>query len=123
CAYLLFGPPYDELATEARGRGWIVQQLPGGHLHQLVDPDGVARSLLAIGDQMGITDARPGPRWSLPAVPWAPPSQRTSPVITARGLRLSLVRSHRGPRWGRAPPETTDNSGQRPATRPARQRR
>jgi len=57
CAYLLFGPPYDELAAEARGRGWIVQQLPGRHLHQLVDPDGVARSLLAIADQMGVTKA------------------------------------------------------------------
>ena len=55
CAYLLFGPPYDELASEARGRGWIVKQLPGKHLHQLVDPDGVARSLLAIADQMGVT--------------------------------------------------------------------
>jgi hypothetical protein len=33
CAHLLFGPPYDELASEARGRGWIVQQLPGRHLH------------------------------------------------------------------------------------------
>jgi pimeloyl-ACP methyl ester carboxylesterase len=53
CAYLLFGRPYDGLASEARGRGWIVQQLPGRHLHQLVDPDGVARSLLAIADQMG----------------------------------------------------------------------
>jgi pimeloyl-ACP methyl ester carboxylesterase len=57
CAYLLFGPPYDELASEARGRGWIVQQLPGKHLHQLVDPDGVARSLLAIADQIEVTEA------------------------------------------------------------------
>jgi pimeloyl-ACP methyl ester carboxylesterase len=55
CAYLLFGPPYDELASEARGRGWVVEQLPGRHLHQLVDSDGVARSLLAIADQMGVT--------------------------------------------------------------------
>jgi pimeloyl-ACP methyl ester carboxylesterase len=55
CAYLLFGPPYDEVATEAHGRGWIVERLPGRHLHQLVDPDGVARSLLAIADQLGIT--------------------------------------------------------------------
>ena len=55
CAYLLFGPPYDELAAQARGRGWLVEQLPGGHLHQLVDPDGVARSLLAIADWMGVT--------------------------------------------------------------------
>jgi pimeloyl-ACP methyl ester carboxylesterase len=55
CAYLLFGPPYDELATEARGRGWVVEQLPGAHLHQLVDPDGVARLLLTIIQQMGVT--------------------------------------------------------------------
>jgi hypothetical protein len=55
CAYLLFGPPYDELATEARRRGWVVEQLPGAHLHQLVNPDGVARSLLAIADQMRVT--------------------------------------------------------------------
>lgn len=55
CAYLLFGPPYDELASEARGRGWIVEQVPGRHMHQLVDPDRVARSLLAIAYQMGVT--------------------------------------------------------------------
>jgi hypothetical protein len=59
CAYLLFGPPYDELAREARGLGWIVEQLPGRHLHQLVDPDGVARSLVAIADQMGVRSPRP----------------------------------------------------------------
>jgi hypothetical protein len=53
CAYLLFGPPYDELAAEARRRGWIVEQLSGAHLHQLVDPDGVARLLVAMAEQMG----------------------------------------------------------------------
>jgi pimeloyl-ACP methyl ester carboxylesterase len=57
CAYLLFSPPYDELASEARARGWVVEQLPGAHLHQLVDPDGVARLLLAIADQLGVTKA------------------------------------------------------------------
>jgi pimeloyl-ACP methyl ester carboxylesterase len=55
CAYLLFGPPYDELASEARGRGWIVKQLPGKHLHQLVVPDGAARSLLAIAEHLGVS--------------------------------------------------------------------
>jgi hypothetical protein len=55
CAYLLFWQPYAEAASEAHGRGWIVAQLPGGHLHQLVDPDAVARLLLAIADQMGVT--------------------------------------------------------------------
>ena len=43
--------------AEARGRGWIVEQPPGRHLHQLVDPDGVARALLAITDQVGVTKA------------------------------------------------------------------
>ena len=40
--YLVFGPPYDAEAAEARNRGWLVRQLPGQHLHQLVDPAGTA---------------------------------------------------------------------------------
>jgi hypothetical protein len=52
CAYLLFSPAYDELASEARRRGWVVEQLPGRHLHQLVDPGGGARSLLALAGQL-----------------------------------------------------------------------
>jgi hypothetical protein len=40
---------------QAPKRGWIVERLPGVHLHQLVDPDGVARLLLAIADQLGVT--------------------------------------------------------------------
>jgi hypothetical protein len=59
CAYLLFGPPYDELASEARRRGWIVEHLPGAHLHQLVDPEGVARRLLAIAQQPGSDPTEP----------------------------------------------------------------
>ncbi|BCJ50054.1 hypothetical protein Asp14428_15290 [Actinoplanes sp. NBRC 14428] len=42
CGFLLFGPPYDRTAAEARDRGWAVEHLPGGHLHQLVDPGSVA---------------------------------------------------------------------------------
>jgi hypothetical protein len=48
CAYLLFGPPYDVQAREARQRGWAVRSLTGTHLHQIIDPDGVARSLLEL---------------------------------------------------------------------------
>jgi pimeloyl-ACP methyl ester carboxylesterase len=55
CAYLLFGPPYEELAGEALERGWMVERLPGRHLHQLVDPDGVARLLVALAERMGVT--------------------------------------------------------------------
>lgn len=46
CAYLLFGPPYDEAAEDARSRGWEVTEIPGEHLHEIVDPDGVAACLL-----------------------------------------------------------------------------
>ena len=50
CSYLLFGPPYDVLAAEARERGWRVAHLPGEHLHQIVDPEGTARHLLELID-------------------------------------------------------------------------
>ncbi|WP_229074719.1 alpha/beta hydrolase [Actinoplanes sp. DH11] len=43
--YLLFGAPYDRVAEDARERGWQVSHLPGRHLHQLVDPDAVAREI------------------------------------------------------------------------------
>jgi pimeloyl-ACP methyl ester carboxylesterase len=48
CGYLLFGPPYDRVATEAGERGWDVDQVPGQHLHQLVDPDAVTARLVAM---------------------------------------------------------------------------
>jgi hypothetical protein len=50
CAYLLFGPPYDAQAREARRRGFHVRCLPGEHLHQVVDPGGVARALLGLAE-------------------------------------------------------------------------
>ncbi|NDZ83577.1 alpha/beta hydrolase [Streptomyces sp. SID10853] len=46
CSYLLFGPPYDDTAADARARGWRTAHLPGAHLHQMVDPVGTARHLL-----------------------------------------------------------------------------
>ncbi|MFE2375733.1 alpha/beta hydrolase [Streptomyces sp. NPDC059398] len=48
CSYLLFGPPYDETATDARERGWRTAHLPGEHLHQLADPAGTARHLIEL---------------------------------------------------------------------------
>jgi hypothetical protein len=47
CGYLLFGPPYEPIADEARERGWPVVHLPGGHLHQIVNPAAVAGALVA----------------------------------------------------------------------------
>ncbi len=45
CAYLWFGPPYDEGAAQAVARGWPTERLPGRHLHMLVDPDAVAAAI------------------------------------------------------------------------------
>jgi hypothetical protein len=52
CGYLLFGPPYEDLAAEARDRGWLVEALPGGHLHQVVDPDATAARLIGMADRL-----------------------------------------------------------------------
>jgi hypothetical protein len=51
CGYLLFGPPYDGLASTAADRGWAVRTVPGQHLHQVVDPPAVAAAIegLAFG--------------------------------------------------------------------------
>ncbi|MFB7248597.1 hypothetical protein ACFCYX_39855 [Streptomyces populi] len=48
CSCLLFGPPYDGLAVEARERGWRVAHLPGTHLHQIIDPADTARHLVEL---------------------------------------------------------------------------
>ena len=48
CGYLLFGPPYDRTADDARERGWDVDHVPGGHLHQIVDPETVAARVAAM---------------------------------------------------------------------------
>ncbi|WP_239137463.1 alpha/beta hydrolase [Sphaerisporangium rufum] len=48
CAYLMFGAPYDVEAEQARERGWQVAHLAGAHLHQIVDPAGVARLLVEL---------------------------------------------------------------------------
>jgi hypothetical protein len=56
CGYLLFGPPYDRMAQDARVRGWTVGHVPGQHLHQLVDPDAVADHIVAMTH-----------RWAFPA--------------------------------------------------------
>jgi hypothetical protein len=48
CGYLLFGPAYAGMAQEARERGWTVAEIPGEHLHQVVDPAAVAERLLTM---------------------------------------------------------------------------
>lgn len=48
CGYLLFSTAYQEQARQARQRDWPVRSLPGEHLHQIVDPHGVAQALLSL---------------------------------------------------------------------------
>lgn len=56
CGYLFFGPPYDELAADAHERGWFVRQVPGLHLHQLVDPDGITDTLIEMAGHLTAHD-------------------------------------------------------------------
>jgi hypothetical protein len=49
---VLFSGTYAAAAQQARLRGWTVEHLPGGHLHQLVDPVGVAQRLLALTEAL-----------------------------------------------------------------------
>ena len=52
CGYLLFGPPYQEMAADASDRGWLVERMPGQHLHQIVDPVGVAERLITMAERL-----------------------------------------------------------------------
>lgn len=51
-AYLAFGETYAAERDDAEHRRWPVRTLPGGHLHQLNDPDQVADSILALLGQV-----------------------------------------------------------------------
>lgn len=51
-AYLAFGETYAEEVAAARARGWPVTVLPGRHLHQLVDPAGVAAAVADLVDRL-----------------------------------------------------------------------
>ena len=59
CGYLLFGPPYQEVADDARRRGWLVEELPGEHLHQIVDPGATADRLIEMARRLDATDGAP----------------------------------------------------------------
>ncbi|GAA4728101.1 hypothetical protein GCM10023216_19210 [Isoptericola chiayiensis] len=47
-AYLAFGDTYAAETSRAREAGWPTDTLPGGHLHPLVDPEGVAAALTGL---------------------------------------------------------------------------
>lgn len=54
CGYLLFGPPYEDVAKDARDRGWDVEHVPGRHLHQIVDPDAVTARIVTTARRWGL---------------------------------------------------------------------
>jgi hypothetical protein len=47
-AYLGFGSTYADELQQARAAGWPTDELAGGHLHMLVDPDAVAGAIAAL---------------------------------------------------------------------------
>jgi hypothetical protein len=47
-AYLRFSEGYREPARQAAARGWPVAELPGEHLHMLIDPLGVAAAITGL---------------------------------------------------------------------------
>ena len=61
-AYLAFGDAYDAERATATARGWPVETLPGRHLHQLVDPLGVADGVLRLLAATRTGTAAPGTR-------------------------------------------------------------
>ena len=52
-AYLRFSEIYRAEADDAQGRGWIVDELVGEHLHMAVDPVGVAAAIVALAERLG----------------------------------------------------------------------
>jgi hypothetical protein len=50
-AYLAFSEPYRREAREAARAGWPVRDLPGGHLHMLVNPGEVAASITGLAEE------------------------------------------------------------------------
>jgi hypothetical protein len=108
CGYLLFSPAYQDQARQARQRGWPVQSLPGEHLHQIVDPDGVAHALL---DLVASTRSRPGPA----GVKAITPGRPQLPLV-ARQVGRDLASGGRGRSFAASTgaPRTTATS--RPVT-------
>jgi hypothetical protein len=50
CGYLQFSAAYQDQAIRARERGWPVRQVPGEHLHQIVDPQRVSHALQELAE-------------------------------------------------------------------------
>ena len=51
-AYIRFSEPYEAASTEALSRKYAVAEMPGGHLHPVVEPAGVARRIIEVVDRL-----------------------------------------------------------------------
>jgi hypothetical protein len=57
-AYVAFGDTYAEERRQSEERGWPVTTLAGRHLHMLVEPDEVARSVAEALARLGVAGGR-----------------------------------------------------------------
>jgi hypothetical protein len=46
CVYIQFSPIYQKPAAQARQKGWLTEELAGGHFHMLVDPAAVTDRII-----------------------------------------------------------------------------
>jgi pimeloyl-ACP methyl ester carboxylesterase len=46
CGFIWFAEPYDSGAEQASAHGWPTKQVPGRHLHMLLDPAAVAAAVV-----------------------------------------------------------------------------
>jgi hypothetical protein len=62
CALVRFGanPAYERSAQRAEAEGWAIVQQEGQHFHMLVDPEGVANSLIRLADHLKTKFNQPG---------------------------------------------------------------
>jgi len=44
------------MAADARSRRWLVEELAGQHLHQLVDPNATGHRLITMADSLALRD-------------------------------------------------------------------
>lgn len=94
CGYIAFSPAYERLAAEAVEHGWLVRWLPGGHLHQLVDPVAVTEAIVEVST------------WTLDVIQSSVPpptrgSRASSAPLSAAGTRSPASRRGRSVRCSR----------------------
>ncbi len=52
CGYIQFSAAYASQCKQAREKGWLVKELPGGHFHMLVKPAAVADAIVEMAEKL-----------------------------------------------------------------------